>query len=88
MHVKITGAEDNGAGHTKKLLNRSGNLHVFNRSFLHHSSTAQTHANDLLRVCQTKELLNPTLFLITDGGWDFNVKSDFFFHGTAVQDYA
>ena len=47
---------------------------MINLAFLYHSSTAQTHANDVysLRGLLPKRIL----FLMMDGGWDQNLKSN------------
>ena len=63
---------------TRTNLARTGELVIVNRAFRFHSSTAESHVNDLFKLHEEKlkQKDKPGLLLITDGGWDFNVKSE------------
>ena len=81
LHLKFinAGEENDCVGRKRIKLNRTGALKVVNRAFKFHSSTANSHAADLYEFITERNLSKPGMLIISDGGWDCNVKSDLVF---------
>ena len=62
-------------------LSRSGALKIINHAFKFHSSKAQSHMSGIFELHEIRlhENFKPGIVILSDGGWDYNCKSEIMF---------